>query len=189
MIQKVKQDPIFFLFQVNQSCLMGRDESCDIRVQLPYVSKEHCRVEVNENQQVHRLWATKFNGQLFSSKKSLFRPKLFAWATTRTWPKWMESQWSKTWCSCWSTRLSSPSGTGRSGGSTLQTRLTSWPWPSQSRLRRRQKYSAQPTDPKVVHLVVYDIGGTIRVSPTRVFSPSTEAFGRFKGLQFWHFLH
>ncbi|MEM7024896.1 MAG: FHA domain-containing protein [Pseudomonadota bacterium] len=37
---------------VNDSCLLGRAEGCDIRVQLPTVSKEHCKITVNENQQV-----------------------------------------------------------------------------------------------------------------------------------------
>ena len=38
---------------VNGDCLMGRAEGCDIRVQLPTVSEEHCRVEVNENGEVN----------------------------------------------------------------------------------------------------------------------------------------
>ena len=37
---------------VNGDCLMGRAETCDIRVQLPTVSDEHCRIEVNENDEV-----------------------------------------------------------------------------------------------------------------------------------------
>lgn len=40
---------------VNGDCLMGRAEGCDIRVQLPTVSEEHCRVEVNENGEVNYL--------------------------------------------------------------------------------------------------------------------------------------
>ncbi len=31
---------------VNSACLLGRAEGCDIRVQLPTVAKEHCRVSV-----------------------------------------------------------------------------------------------------------------------------------------------
>ncbi|NXK73348.1 KI67 protein, partial [Amazona guildingii] len=31
------------------SCLFGRRTECDIRIQLPQVSKEHCKIEVNEN--------------------------------------------------------------------------------------------------------------------------------------------
>lgn len=37
---------------VNPECLFGRDDGCDIRVQLGTVSKNHCRVVVNENGQV-----------------------------------------------------------------------------------------------------------------------------------------
>ncbi|XP_061202729.1 proliferation marker protein Ki-67 isoform X2 [Neopsephotus bourkii] len=33
------------------SCLFGRRTECDIRIQLPQVSKEHCRIEVNENKE------------------------------------------------------------------------------------------------------------------------------------------
>ncbi|NXN97698.1 KI67 protein, partial [Rhinopomastus cyanomelas] len=32
-------------------CLFGRRTECDIRIQLPQVSKEHCKIEVNENKQ------------------------------------------------------------------------------------------------------------------------------------------
>ncbi|XP_034993219.1 proliferation marker protein Ki-67 isoform X2 [Zootoca vivipara] len=38
------------------SCLFGRKRECDIRIQLPQVSKEHCKIEVNENKE-----ATLFN--------------------------------------------------------------------------------------------------------------------------------
>ncbi|KAJ7325321.1 hypothetical protein JRQ81_018341 [Phrynocephalus forsythii] len=34
------------------SCLFGRKRECDIRIQLPQVSKEHCKIEVNENKEV-----------------------------------------------------------------------------------------------------------------------------------------
>ena len=37
---------------VNPECLFGRDDGCDIRVQLGTVSKNHSRVVVNENGQV-----------------------------------------------------------------------------------------------------------------------------------------
>ncbi|KAJ6668983.1 hypothetical protein lerEdw1_007792 [Lerista edwardsae] len=33
------------------SCLFGRKKECDIRIQLPQVSKEHCKIEVNENKE------------------------------------------------------------------------------------------------------------------------------------------
>ncbi|KAM9324838.1 proliferation marker protein Ki-67 [Gastrophryne carolinensis] len=34
------------------TCLFGRKSDCDIRIQLPHVSKEHCKVEVKENAEV-----------------------------------------------------------------------------------------------------------------------------------------
>ncbi|XP_073402449.1 proliferation marker protein Ki-67 isoform X2 [Dendrobates tinctorius] len=34
------------------SCLFGRKAECDIRIQLPHVSKEHCKVEVRDNGEV-----------------------------------------------------------------------------------------------------------------------------------------
>ncbi|XP_063163415.1 proliferation marker protein Ki-67 [Candoia aspera] len=33
------------------SCLFGRKKECDIRIQMPRVSKEHCKIEVNENKE------------------------------------------------------------------------------------------------------------------------------------------
>ncbi|XP_061857696.1 proliferation marker protein Ki-67 isoform X2 [Colius striatus] len=33
------------------SCLFGRRTECDIRIQLPQVSKEHCKIEINENKE------------------------------------------------------------------------------------------------------------------------------------------
>jgi antigen KI-67 len=37
---------------VSNECLFGRDDGCDIRVQLATVSKSHCKVTINENKQV-----------------------------------------------------------------------------------------------------------------------------------------
>ncbi|XP_030060819.1 proliferation marker protein Ki-67 [Microcaecilia unicolor] len=34
------------------TCLFGRKTECDIRIQLPMVSKEHCKIDVNENKEV-----------------------------------------------------------------------------------------------------------------------------------------
>ena len=53
---------------VNGDCLMGRAEGCDIRVQLPTVSEEHCRVEVNENGEVNLFARYNFVFYTFSSK-------------------------------------------------------------------------------------------------------------------------
>ncbi|XP_072280941.1 proliferation marker protein Ki-67 [Pyxicephalus adspersus] len=35
-----------------KTCLFGRKTECDIRIQLPHVSKEHCKVDVRENGEV-----------------------------------------------------------------------------------------------------------------------------------------
>jgi len=34
------------------TCLFGRSNDCDIRIQLPQVGLEHCRIEVNENKEI-----------------------------------------------------------------------------------------------------------------------------------------
>ncbi|XP_029977464.1 proliferation marker protein Ki-67 isoform X3 [Sphaeramia orbicularis] len=39
-------------FPLAASCLFGRKTDCDIRIQLPQVSKEHCRIDLNENKEV-----------------------------------------------------------------------------------------------------------------------------------------
>ncbi|NXF40612.1 KI67 protein, partial [Nyctibius bracteatus] len=52
------------------SCLFGRKTECDIRIQLPQVSKEHCKIEVNENKEViltnlSAVNPTQLNGRCF----------------------------------------------------------------------------------------------------------------------------
>jgi len=37
---------------VTDSCLLGKNENCDLRVQLPAVAGEHCKISVNKNKQV-----------------------------------------------------------------------------------------------------------------------------------------
>uniref|UniRef100_A0A8C5GT12 Proliferation marker protein Ki-67-like n=1 Tax=Gouania willdenowi TaxID=441366 RepID=A0A8C5GT12_GOUWI len=39
-------------FPLTATCLFGRKPDCDIRIQLPQVSKEHCRIDFNENKEV-----------------------------------------------------------------------------------------------------------------------------------------
>lgn len=39
-------------FPLTATCLIGRKVDCDIRIQLPQVSKEHCRIDLNENKEV-----------------------------------------------------------------------------------------------------------------------------------------
>ncbi|XP_054030586.1 proliferation marker protein Ki-67 [Dryobates pubescens] len=52
------------------SCLFGRRPECDIRIHLPQVSKEHCKIEVNENKEailtnLSTANPTKLNGGCF----------------------------------------------------------------------------------------------------------------------------
>ncbi|XP_070608575.1 proliferation marker protein Ki-67 [Erythrolamprus reginae] len=52
------------------SCLFGRKMECDIRIQLPQVSKEHCKIETNENKEavlfnLSSANPTQLNGNLF----------------------------------------------------------------------------------------------------------------------------
>ncbi|XP_026707367.1 proliferation marker protein Ki-67 [Athene cunicularia] len=52
------------------SCLFGRRTECDIRIQLPQVSKEHCKIEVNENKEailtnLSTINPTRLNGDCF----------------------------------------------------------------------------------------------------------------------------
>ncbi|XP_029312499.1 proliferation marker protein Ki-67 isoform X2 [Cottoperca gobio] len=39
-------------FPLTATCLFGRKPDCDIRIQLPQVSKEHCRIDFNENKEI-----------------------------------------------------------------------------------------------------------------------------------------
>ncbi|XP_034715805.1 proliferation marker protein Ki-67 isoform X10 [Etheostoma cragini] len=39
-------------FPLISTCLIGRRTDCDIRIQLPQVSKEHCKIDLNENKEV-----------------------------------------------------------------------------------------------------------------------------------------
>ncbi|MGH0121937.1 UNVERIFIED_CONTAM: hypothetical protein FKN15_004797 [Acipenser sinensis] len=59
-----------------QSCLFGRKPDCDIRIQLPHVSKEHCKIEVNENKEVivtnlSTVNPTRLNGKIVHQSESL----------------------------------------------------------------------------------------------------------------------
>ena len=60
---------------VNPECLFGRDDGCDIRVQLGTVSKNHSRVVVNENGQVMTMLIVKLNtSATFPVEADLLRP-------------------------------------------------------------------------------------------------------------------
>ncbi|KAK1164394.1 microtubule-associated protein futsch-like isoform X2 [Acipenser oxyrinchus oxyrinchus] len=59
-----------------QLCLFGRKPDCDIRIQLPHVSKEHCKIEVNENKEVivtnlSTVNPTRLNGKIVHQSESL----------------------------------------------------------------------------------------------------------------------
>lgn len=70
---------------VNGDCLMGRAETCDIRVQLPTVSDEHCRIEVNENDEARlvclstNVGQTQINGKFMDhgSSEMLYHQAIF----------------------------------------------------------------------------------------------------------------
>lgn len=51
VIRRSGQDGSIFPL-VSSDCMLGRAEGCDIRVQLPTVSGEHCRISVNHSEQV-----------------------------------------------------------------------------------------------------------------------------------------
>uniref|UniRef100_A0A3P8ZWP0 FHA domain-containing protein n=1 Tax=Esox lucius TaxID=8010 RepID=A0A3P8ZWP0_ESOLU len=63
-------------FPLTASCLFGRKPDCDIRIQLPQVSKEHCRIELNENKEViltnlSSVNPTRVNGEVFQQSERL----------------------------------------------------------------------------------------------------------------------
>ncbi|XP_045558472.1 proliferation marker protein Ki-67 isoform X4 [Salmo salar] len=63
-------------FPLTASCLFGRKPDCDIRIQLPHVSKEHCRIDLNENKEViltnlSSTNPTRVNGEVFQQSERL----------------------------------------------------------------------------------------------------------------------
>ncbi|XP_056325086.1 proliferation marker protein Ki-67 [Danio aesculapii] len=63
-------------FPLTASCLFGRKMDCDIRIQLPQVSKEHCKIELNENKELiltnlSSVNPTRINGQVFNQSERL----------------------------------------------------------------------------------------------------------------------
>uniref|UniRef100_A0A4W5R484 Marker of proliferation Ki-67 n=1 Tax=Hucho hucho TaxID=62062 RepID=A0A4W5R484_9TELE len=63
-------------FPLTASCLFGRNPDCDIRIQLPQVSKEHCRIELNENKEailtnLTSVNPTRVNGEVFQQSERL----------------------------------------------------------------------------------------------------------------------
>ena len=44
---------------VSSECLLGRADGCDIRIQLPTVSREHCKISVNQSDQVRLFFKSK----------------------------------------------------------------------------------------------------------------------------------
>ncbi|NXQ86576.1 KI67 protein, partial [Nyctibius grandis] len=58
------------------SCLFGRRAECDIRIQLPQVSKEHCQINVNENKEailtnISTVNPVQLNGRCFQQPVTL----------------------------------------------------------------------------------------------------------------------
>ncbi|NWS68474.1 KI67 protein, partial [Crotophaga sulcirostris] len=69
VIKRNGTDGIIFPLTAS-SCLFGRRTECDIRIQLPQVSKEHCKIEVNENKEailtnLSTVNPTQLNGSCF----------------------------------------------------------------------------------------------------------------------------
>ncbi|XP_072335287.1 proliferation marker protein Ki-67 isoform X2 [Scyliorhinus torazame] len=60
----------------SSSCLFGRKTDCDIRIQLPHVSKEHCKLEVNENNEVILINLSEVNRTRLNSKVVLQSERL-----------------------------------------------------------------------------------------------------------------
>ncbi|XP_016336580.1 antigen KI-67-like isoform X2 [Sinocyclocheilus anshuiensis] len=63
-------------FPLTASCLFGRKLDCDIRIQLPQVSKEHCKIELNENKELiltnlSSVNPTCINGQVLNQSERL----------------------------------------------------------------------------------------------------------------------
>lgn len=63
-------------FPLTASCLFGRKMDCDIRIQLPQVSKEHCKIELNENKELiltnlSSVNPTRINGEVFNQSERL----------------------------------------------------------------------------------------------------------------------
>ncbi|XP_056101816.1 proliferation marker protein Ki-67 [Rhinichthys klamathensis goyatoka] len=63
-------------FPLTASCMFGRKLDCDIRIQLPQVSKEHCKIELNENKELiltnlSSVNPTRINGQVINQSERL----------------------------------------------------------------------------------------------------------------------
>ncbi|KAJ8365507.1 hypothetical protein SKAU_G00143380 [Synaphobranchus kaupii] len=63
-------------FPLTASCLFGRKPDCDIRIQLPQVSKDHCRIDLNENKEVmltnlSSVNPTRINGEVMKQAQRL----------------------------------------------------------------------------------------------------------------------
>ncbi|RVE59451.1 hypothetical protein OJAV_G00188580 [Oryzias javanicus] len=63
-------------FPLTASCLFGRKPDSDIRIQIPQVSKEHCRIDLNENKEViltnlSKANPTRVNGEVLTQSERL----------------------------------------------------------------------------------------------------------------------
>ncbi|XP_015723045.1 proliferation marker protein Ki-67 isoform X3 [Coturnix japonica] len=75
IIKRNGTDGIYFPLTAS-SCLFGRRTECDIRIHLPQVSKEHCKIEVNENKEailtnLSTVNPTQLNGDYFQQPVAL----------------------------------------------------------------------------------------------------------------------
>ncbi|XP_068807526.1 proliferation marker protein Ki-67 isoform X3 [Struthio camelus] len=81
VIKRTGTDGIHFPLTAS-SCLFGRKIECDIRIQLPQVSKEHCKIEVNENKEailtnLSTVNPTQLNGGCFQQPVALKHGDVF----------------------------------------------------------------------------------------------------------------
>ncbi|XP_035998328.1 proliferation marker protein Ki-67 isoform X3 [Fundulus heteroclitus] len=63
-------------FPLTASCMFGRKAECDIRIRLPHVSKEHCRIDLNENKEIiltnlSSVYPTRINGEVLHQSEHL----------------------------------------------------------------------------------------------------------------------
>ncbi|KAM4526375.1 proliferation marker protein Ki-67 [Fundulus diaphanus] len=63
-------------FPLTASCMFGRKAECDIRIRLPHVSKEHCRIDLNENKEIiltnlSSVFPTRINGEVLHQSEHL----------------------------------------------------------------------------------------------------------------------
>ncbi|NXM42245.1 KI67 protein, partial [Gymnorhina tibicen] len=81
VIKRSGTDGIVFPL-TSTSCLFGRKTECDIRMRLPWVSNEHCKIEINENKEavltnLSTVNPTQLNGACFEQPVPLKHGDVF----------------------------------------------------------------------------------------------------------------